>query len=338
MHWEEKFVEVASHHEGLVAVQHLPEIGCSSIEWWRAIRTGRWMLESARVMRSTSAPDSVARRVLGAVLDAGPCAVLHAETALAWQGMRGFDLRRLHTARPRGLTRLTPELSVPHHLRRLRAHDVVVVHGVPSETALRAIWAIAERYASPARFEAGFKRIGAILDAAHRLDLVGWEALAESVDGLRERGRSGTRLMRELSAARPPGSSPAESTTEDRLNTHLLAAGERPLHRQRVLGGHEPIGRIDYSDLDVPAAVEVNSLTFHTTPTDRANDELRYRRLMQAGFAVGAVWEPDVWSRPDAAVRTVVETRRYAAAHEPIVLHSPGCPWTPPLLGVLLCP
>lgn len=316
---------------------HLPELGCTSDEWWRAIRTGRWALEGPRVLRSLSAPRTDAQRLLAATLDAGLGAVLHAETALGWQGMPGFDLRRLKIARPYGSTSSRPVLAELHKLRRIRACDVFVRDGVATETALRAVWAIAERYATEARHELGLLRIGRLLDTGNRLGLLSWAGLAASVDELRERGRAGTRLMRELSAARPPGSSFTETRQEEQLERSLAAAGDRALIRQVVVGGRAPIGRADFRDDELPAVIEVNSLTYHTTPSDRVADELRYRRLTEAGFAVGVVWEYDNWSRPSAAVNAVRVARAHAAEGRFVVVHSASCPWTPPVLGSVLC-
>jgi hypothetical protein len=204
---------------------------------------------------------------------------------------------------------------------------------VVTETALRAIWSLAAQYSAPARLDIGAARIGNLLDAAHRLDLVTWAALNEMVEDIRQRGRQGTVLMRALAEARPPGSSPTESKQEKRLEDLLDQAGARSLRRQPVLGGHEPIGRCDHRDDELPLAVEVNSLRFHTTPSDRAADELRYQRLTLAGFTVGVIWEDDLWSAPRAVVDTVALARRHAAAGDRVVVHSPGCPWPLPHFG-----
>ena len=337
MSWEDHFQSLAATHDGLVAKFHLAPVGLDSRHWWRAIRTGRWLPVGDRVLASASAPGTDAQRVMAGLLDASPGAVLHDPTALAWLGVSGFDLAEIHVARARGMSGAESRLVHVHRLRSLRPHDVVVVRGVATETALRAIWAQAARYAGPARHELGVKHIGHLLDRAHRLGLVTWAGLHESVEDLHERGRAGTAIMRELARERPPGSSPTESRLEQRLEEVLADAGVASLARQRVVGGHEPIGRCDFVDHHLPLVVEVNSLTFHTTPTDRTADERRYQALTEAGFAVCVIWEPDLWSRPAAVVQTVAESRHRAAAAQTVVVHSPGCPWPPPLLGTPRC-
>jgi hypothetical protein len=333
MHWEAEFAQVAALHEGLIAKLHLQEIGCDSRHWWRALRSGRWLPIGDRLLGSAGAPASDAQRVLAAVLDASPGALLHGPTALAWWGFRGYDLRALKVARARGHSSALTPLAEVHRLRALRAHHVRVVRGVPTETAIRAIWVEAARYAPECLHEIGLDRIGRLLDQGHRLGLVTWAGLHEMVDDIRERGRSGTVIMRMLAAERPPGSSPTESGNERQFEKVLADFGVRSFRRQQVLGGSEPIGRCDYSDDELPLATEVNSLTFHTTPTDRADDERRYQALLDAGFTVGVVWDVDLWSNRRGVIETVRLARHHARLGDRVVIHSPGCPWPPPLLG-----
>lgn len=212
MRWEPLFNKIAERHDGLIAALHLADIGCDSTHWWRARRTGRWVPVGRRVLRSAAAPQTDRQRVLAAVLDASPGAVLHGPSSLAWLGLRGFDLRTLHVARVRGISGARAELAQLHELRALRAHRVVVVSGIAIETALRAIWAEAAHFAPERRRDAGLERIGRLLDQAHRAGLVTWAGLHEMVDDIHERGRSGTVIMRALAAERLPGTSPTEST------------------------------------------------------------------------------------------------------------------------------
>lgn len=253
--------------------------------------------------------------------------MLHGRSALAWWGLRGYDLRSIHVARPRYLSGAVAHLAVLHVLRDVRSHDLVVARGVPTETVMRAIWTEAARYAAEPLFEAGLDKIGRLLDEAHRLNLVTWAAVHEMVADIRERGRSGTLIMKALAKARPPGSSPTESRNEDRLEKILADAGAPPLRRQPLVGGHEPIGRADFRDPDLALVVEVNSLTFHTTPTDREADKMRYQRFNDAGLSVAVIWEDDLWSRPTAVLDTLTDARRHARAGDRVVVHSPSCPW-----------
>jgi hypothetical protein len=333
MTWEQRFRAKSSQQEGLIAKFQVRSLGCGPDDWSNMKASPRWELLSERVAAVLGTPETEARRVRAGVLDASPGAVLHGAGALGWFGVPGYDLRTLTVARPYGLNGAPSTLAEVHRIRALRSHDVIVVRGVATETPLRAIWAEAARYASPARSDIGAMRIGRLLDLCHRRGLLTWDGLAEMVDDIHQRGRAGTRLMRALSEARPPGSSVTESRQEDRLEELLDQHGARPLRRQILVGGHEPVGRTDHRDDQLPLVVETNSLTFHTTPSDQEADERRYAALNDAGFTVGVVWEPDLWSRPLMAVETVAAARRQAAAGKPVVVHSPGCPWAAPRFG-----
>lgn len=331
--WEARFNEVAARHEGLFARFQLPDLGCTSVHWRLALRSGRWEEVSNRVLRSAGSAPTEAQRVLAAVLDASPGAVLHGPSTLGWMGLQGFNVATVLVARQRGASGRPAQLAVVHRLRSLRAHDVIVFQGIPTETALRAIWTEAARFAAPRRREVGIERIGHLLDYAHREGLVTWAGLHEMVEDIRQRGRAGTVIMRELAGRRPPGSSPTESRNETQFVEILERRSLRPFRRQRHLGGHEPIGRCDFSDEELPLALEVNSLKYHTTPTDRAADERRYQALNNAGFAVAVIWDYDLWARQAAVVATVRDARRRATAGERSVTHSPACPWPDPYLG-----
>ena len=252
--------------------------------------------------------------------------MLHGESALAWFGLPGFDLARIHIVRRRETTRALPRVAVLHRLRDLTTVDTVVVGGVATVTPLRAIWSEASRFSPPRLHSYGLKIIGRLLDAAHRAGLVTWDELHRSVRRLGRRGRAGTRLMRALAAERLPGSSPTESRNEDRFEEIV---GDRLGHfrRQRLVGGTRPIGRVDFRERDVPLVVEVNSVTFHSTPSDRAADERRYCDLSQSGFTVAVVWEGDLWGAVGEVRRLIARARRDAIDRRGSVLHSPSCPW-----------
>ena len=225
---------------------------------------------STRVLAAGGAPASDEQRVLGAVLAGSPGAVLHGRSTLAWLGVGTYDLRELHVARPRGITRMEPNLARLHDLRCVRAHDVFVARGVVTETALRAIWSEAGRYTRPHLLDVGAAKIGRLLDIANRRNLLTWHALAESVDGLQRRGRAGTVLMRALAEARPPGSSPTDSRQEDRFEDVLSNAGERGLRRQPHLGGTSRSVAVTSGTMNCPSpSRSTASCTTRIPPTER---------------------------------------------------------------------
>lgn len=332
--WEARFANLAQRQDGLVARFQLPDIDCTTEDWRSAGRTGRWELVSDRVLRAGGSPRADAQWVAANVLDASPGAILHGPSTLAWMGIGPYTLAKVLVARQRGASGRRARLAEVHRLRNLRAHDVIVVRGVATESALRAIWAVAAPYAPERRFEVGLDKIGHLLDDANRKGWVTWAGLHEMVEGIQQRGRAATRLMRALAESRPPGTNPTESRLERRFEKILEERGVRGFVRQRWLGGHEPVGRIDERDEQFPLALEVNSTTFHTAPTDRAADERRHQSLNNAGFTVAVIWEDDIFYNPAGVVATVREARRLAAAGIRAVVHSPACPWPDPYLGV----
>lgn len=334
--WEAGLIAVANENDGLVGRCHLPDIGLDRFAWHHAQRSGRWEAITGKVLRSRSAPVTEAQRLRAAVLDAWPGAFFHAESALAWLGMDGYSFAEVQLARMRDLSNVKTHLASVHSLRAVRGHHLVVHRGLVSENALRAIWCIAARYSSPRLFEIGVAKIGAVLDHAHREGLLTWAGLHEMVDDIRQRGRAGTRIMRESAVTRLPGTSPTESRQEQRFEEVLDGANVRRFRRQIVSGGHEPIGRADFSDDDLPLLVEVNSLKYHTAPTDRARDERRYAAYVEAGFTVLVVWEDDLWRHPGAVVTVVHRARSFARRGRAGVLHSPSCPWPRPRVAELV--
>ena len=186
MHWEASFRDLAGGQGGAIGRDQLPSIGCSWQHWGRARRNGRWEVVTDRVLHAAGSRPTGTRRAHAAIQDAGGDAVLHGRSA--WFGLRGFDLSDLHVARRRGHRNCPSSLAVVHRLRDLGPGDVVIVRGVPTVTALRAIWSEASRYSSERWHDVGLRRIGRLLDDAHRADLVSWAALHHSIDLLAERG------------------------------------------------------------------------------------------------------------------------------------------------------
>lgn len=327
MHWEARFRQHAQQQDGVIGIDQLPHLGCNGDHWRHAKRSGRWLALSRRVLQVAGAPLTDGLRAHAAVLDAGGGALLHGPSTLAWFGLRGYDLSTVHVVRRRGTTCDACELASVHRVRNLARQDIVVARGVPTMTPLRAIWSEASRFSDPRSFEPGLLRIGRLLDDAHVKRLLTWDQLHDSLERLGKPGRAGTRLMRTAAMERMPGSSPTESKVEDRFEEVMHVAGATPMRRQCVVGGERPIGRTDFRDAELPVVAEVNSLTFHSTPSDQDADRRRYAAMVNAGFCVVVVWEDALWSNTASVVQAVAEGRRRAGAGTPSVIHSVGCPW-----------
>lgn len=326
MHWEARLRRLASMQEGTIGIHQMPLLGGDHRWWTNARRNGRWQPLSENVLRMDGWAPTSEQQAFAGVLDAGPTAFLHDESALAWYGVRNRRLEPVHIARCRGTANRPATLASVHRLRDVRPGDVLVVRGLPVLSPLRAVWAEAGRHAHQP-LEWSVPRVGRALDDLHRAGMVRWDELHESITTLARRGRAGTTIMRELGSERQPGSSSTETRLEDRCAVVLDEAGVQPLKPQVVVGADRPIGRTDFRDVDLPMVAEVNSLTFHTTPSDRDADRRRYGQLVAAGFAVAVIWEDDLWSNTSDVVRTVESARRAARAGTPGVFHTASCPW-----------
>lgn len=327
MHWEARLRRLAALQLGVVGIHQMPCIGGDHRWWTQARRNGRWEPLTPNVLRLDGMPDAAEQRAFAGVLDAGPTAFLYGEPAMAWFGLRTRRLEPLHIGRVRGTSNRPGALASPHRLRSLRACDVVVVRGLPVLAPIRLLWWEAGRLAG-LPLEWGLPRLERIADELHRAKLLPWRELHRSIDALGKRGRAGTVLMREIACARRPGTSATESRNEDRLVATLAGAGAPPLESQPVIGDEvSPIGRTDFRDRDLPMVAEVNSLTFHSTPSDRDADRRRYTRLVAAGFAIAVLWEDDLWSNTSDVLDVVAAARDAARRGRPAVFHTQTCPW-----------
>ncbi len=326
MHWESRVRRLAAMQEGTIGIHQMHVLGGDHRWWTSARRSGRWEALSDNVLRLDGWPTSTEQRAYAGVLDAGPTAFLDGESALAWFGVRNRHIEPVHVSRRRGTSNRQGALATAHRLRDVRPSDIVVHRALPVTAPIRAVWSEAARVAH-LPLEWSVPRLGRVLDDLHRAGLVRWEELHDSITALARRGRSGTTIMRALGDDRQPGSSATESRLEDRLVSVLERAGTAPMKAQTVVGGDRPIGRTDFRDIDLAMVAEVNSLTFHSTPSDRDADRRRYGQLLGAGFAVAVVWETDLFSNPTDVLRTVAEARAAARNGWPRIVHTASCPW-----------
>ena len=247
---------------------------------------------------------------MAAVLDAGHGAVVGRRTAAAIWSVPGFPGdRSVELTRARGQSSRTTTLGHVYPVRQLPDHLVTMVRGIPVVSLPYLLFQLAgsER---PDRVERALSNVctrsPAVLVRLHEL-----------LPELAEHGRNGITLMREWLSQNPPGQRVVASGLEGRLERILREAGERPLHRQVDVGGHEWIGRVDFVDRELGILFEVDSLLHHTSDLDVANDALRDERLLSAGFrAVVRLPEEWIWYDRDRVVERVRGARRSARAEQ----------------------
>lgn len=139
---------------------------------------------------------------------------------------------------------------------------------------------------------------------ARRLTTV--PALRQVTDELARQGRPGSALMRRLLADRATSYKAPESNLEARFESILKDAGLDVPLRQRDVGGHEWIGRVDFLDPRRRLVVEIDSDLHNTSLLDEKADAARDAALAEAGNTVVRINEHDLWHRPDRVVRRLL--------------------------------
>ncbi len=304
---------LATRQHALVAVFQLYGLGASATEVARLISGRRgWEPVTARVLARTGGADTIERRLMAAVLDASPGAVLSATTAAHLWGAPGFRSSPVHVTRHRGVSRRASPLAKVHEVVDLRPHHVRLLRGLPVTSPARTVFDLAA-VVHPGRVER-------FLDWCWSERLLDGAALIGTVVELAKRGRTGSALLRELVAARGAGYVPPASGLERRFEQVL---GDRALgsyRRQVDSGGEAWTGRVDYRHRQLPIVVEVHSERYHTALVDQAHDQARQEQLGRDGFEVVVVWDVEVWHEPDTvgarvrAAEELVRARHRAAS------------------------
>ena len=317
---DEALRDLAARQQSVVSRRQAREIGASTAALRHRLAGPDWELASARVLRLVGSAPSVRQRLMVAVLDAAPGAVVsHGSAALLWR-LPGVGSDLVEVSRERGRSGTGTSAALLHQPRALPASHVTERHGIPVTSVARTLFDLAGRL-HPARVE----RLVDTVVARSPSVLV---ALRGVLDDLSRPGRTGGAVMRAILEARPDGFVPPASGLEARLARILAGAGEEPLDRQVDVGGHEWVGRVDFLDRRLGIVVEVDSDVHHTSRLDREHDRRRDEALTAAGWRVVRITEDQVWRRPDEAVAKVraarTEARRALAPGIGTMVSIPG--------------
>lgn len=293
---------------------------------------------NSRILRHLAVPSSLCGQLIAPVLDAGPGTVLWGSSASLLFGFGRDRDPLVHVAR---LLHSAPNpLGRVHRLVTLEPVDVTDHLGVPVARAERVILALAEaatRDWKPTRFKHTeltdvqvlapvIAHMAKVLDHAWSMGLIDGERIHDLCERMRGHGQAGIVVLRELLRTRPPDYIPPESGLEIRFE-EIIGFLVSELDRQvEVFDAEGLIGRVDYHAKELPLVFEINGERFHTSLTDRAEDEARYRRILVTGRSVVVLWEYDVWQR-SKQVRQVVTDR--LRLRDPVpTLHRPTmAPW-----------
>jgi very-short-patch-repair endonuclease len=269
--------ELARRQHGLIAGAQLASMGCSEKAIRHLRERGRLERLSARVYRIAGSAETLQQRRLAAVLDAGEGAALsHTAANAAWGVGRRASV--MDVIRPRRGNAPRTSLGRVHEARELFDHHVVVRHGVPITTPARTIVDLAAT-GHPAA-------IARLLDTAWSRRLLNIGGVANVVAEVRDRGRSGVRLLDELIEERKLLPRPG-SALEIRFESIVHRRGLPTLRRQVHISDDEGwIGCVDFVAGDLPLVFFVDGDAFHSSLTDRRHDDRQTRRLNAAGYLV----------------------------------------------------
>lgn len=251
---------------------------------------------SPGVYRLVGSPETHLQRVLAAVLDAPPGAVASHQTAAALWNLPGYDLRdEAHVTIPRQGTTQRRRLSVVHYHKDMPLDEVVLRHGIPTTTPTLTMFHLCA-VLHPSRAIRTF-------DHATARRLTTGKRLARLTGRIGARGRNGTRMSRQLGERHGDDPVP-ESGLEARVDRLGWQAGVK-LDRQVEVGDTDWIGRADFRVRGTTGLIEAQSVLYHASPLDAADDEFRISRMLAAGFSVLTVWDYQAFYKPDVVVATI---------------------------------
>jgi very-short-patch-repair endonuclease len=255
-----------------------------------------------RVWRLPGHPHPWHQRLLAAVLEAGPDAVVSHLAACAWWRFEGIAPGAVEITVPRG-RRPRMVTGLVHHSRDLLAVDVDRRGMIPVTSPSRSLLDAAPRLTRPQLEEA--------LDAAARGGVISTAHLRWRVEELRRRGRPGVGKILDVLPAEPVQARGEESWLEARLLRVVADAG-LPAPRCQVRLQHSGgAARVDFFYDQARLVIETDGHGTHTTRLQRQADAERDARLAAEGYQVVRFTYDDVVGRPGYVVSTI---RRFLGA------------------------
>ncbi|MCX6522277.1 MAG: hypothetical protein NTZ21_16585 [Actinobacteria bacterium] len=277
---------VFAHQQGLATVGQLRAVGVTEGFIRQRLRTREWRRIHRQVLGLTGAAPSWAPDVRAALLAAGPYAVASHATAGRLHGFDGYDRdERIEISSTDGHgLRSTPGTVVHRSVVLTDRHSVVV---------------------------GGFRSVIQPVALLQLAAADGADAAGKAFDGMLRAGRSPEwvrTVATEWRSHRMPGASIVFQLLRERIDAPLpgswfqrLARTAFALRGIELLDEHQvfdgtrhPIARLDLAIPDLLIGVECQSWRWHATPTARADDARRRRRLRALGWEIVEVWWTDL--------------------------------------------
>jgi len=288
---------LAEGQHGLVSRDQVVAAGFTRTAWSHRLQSGGWVRITPRVIRRAGAPVTEAQRALAAVLDTGTSTYVSHQSAAALWEVPGFQLDPIQVMSPRVRhdRRAIASVHRPRHLPEPFASEI---DGIPVVRPALLILQLAPLVHPD--------KLGRIFDGLWSRRLLSAPSVRRELEPVLSRGRAGTRAVREVLDARPPGYVPPASNLEARF-VQILRDHDLPAMRRQVDSGDQNgwTGRVDFRAIGLPLIVEVDSERFHSALSDVEADARRQASLEAAGFTVVRVSEFQVWHRPKEAAAIV---------------------------------
>jgi hypothetical protein len=293
-----KAMDLFGRQDGVATFGQLVAVGVSRSMIDRRVRTAEWERAAPGVVGLGGLSWTWRRRVRRALLVAGPSACLAGPTACRLHGLDGYDNdERLVVTAPYGAEVVAAVGAAAIRATRLGRRDCVVVDGL--RCVMRPV-ALVQVAATD-----GVDAAGRALDSMLRGgDAATWiRAVAGRWKG---RGVAGPTAVLLLLDQRVDGRLP-RSWFQRLAKRALQARGFRMVDEHPV---HAPDGRLlaelDLAMPELQIGVECQSWRWHATPTARAADATRKRRLRLLGWELVEVWWSDLHRLDDVVAELLL--------------------------------
>jgi hypothetical protein len=284
--------------DGMATVDQLSEVGVSRSMIDRRARSTEWERVAPGVIGIGGMAWTWRRRARRTLLVGGPSACLAGPTSCRLHGLDGYDRdERLVVTAPDGAEVVAAVGAAAVRATRLRRQDCAVVDGlrcVVRPVALIQVAAVDGRDAA-----------GRALDSMlRRSDSPVWiRSVAERWKG---RGVAGPATVLSLLDQRVDGRLP-RSWFQRLAKRALQARGFRMVdeHPVHALDGR-PVAELDLAIPELQIGVACQSWRWHSTPTARAADAARKRRVRLLGWELVEVWWSDMHRLDDVVAELLL--------------------------------
>jgi very-short-patch-repair endonuclease len=290
--WD-RVLEFARKQHGAVARRQLISLGFSAKAIEYALAVGRLHPTEWRGVYAVGRPElTTFGRWRAAQLSRGPYAVVSHDTAGAlWEIWKPRD-RVIHLSLP-AVGKPRSGRGIVVHRRALRRGDTTRQRGIPVTTPLRTVIDLAARCDRP--------RAERLINDADAQNLLRADTLHEALDTVE--GQPGVPLLREI--LDPATFVLTDSHLEQLFLALVRRAGLPRPQSQRRLGKT----RVDFFWPELNLVVEVDSLRYHRTQLQQAEDRERDHLHLLAGRTYVRFTYDQIAHDPDYVVAVLSEIR-----------------------------